>query len=139
MSFVPFHCNNTATPKCENQPVVISLTSSYYKMQLLVGAFNITKEAERRSREAQQVVDGTSRHLTESERIRQRTEDLISQRQADFVDQMERNQQNLDSLDSDVSELSGRLADINNMVCLWLGRLCSSFTGYCTWEHSEMF
>ena len=118
---------------------MISLTSSYYKMQLLVGAFNITKEAERRSREAQQVVDGTSRHLTESERIRQRTEDLISQRQADFVDQMERNQQNLDSLDSDVSELSGRLADINNMVCLWLGRLCSSFTGYCAWEHLETF
>ena len=87
-------------------------------MRLLAGAFNITKEAEKRSREAQQVVDGTSRHLAESEQVRQRTEDLISQRQADFDEQLERNKQSLDSLDSDVSELSGRLADINNMVCL---------------------
>ena len=61
-------------------------------------------------------MDGTSRHLTESERIRQRTEDLISQRQADFEDQLQRNKDSLDSLDSDVSDLGGRLADINNMV-----------------------
>lgn len=93
------------------------------------GAFNITKEAEKRSREAQQVVDGTARRLAESEQIRQRTEDLINQRQADFDDQLERNRQNLDSLDSDVSDLSARLSDINNMVCGAPGAPCDALCG----------
>ncbi|KAK7490606.1 hypothetical protein BaRGS_00018209 [Batillaria attramentaria] len=80
------------------------------------GAFNITKEAERRSREAQQVVDGTARHLADSERTRQRVEDLISARQSSFEAQVADNEQALNSLDRDVSDLSSRLSNINNMA-----------------------
>lgn len=93
------------------------------------GAFNITKEAERRSREAQQVVDGTSRHLEESARIRQRVEDLIGSRQKYFETKVEENQRNLDSLERDVTGLSDRLSDINNMVCGAPGSPCDAVCG----------
>lgn len=93
------------------------------------GAFNITKEAERRSREAQQVVDGTGRHLADSERTRQRVEDLISARQDSFEAQLASNEQALNSLNRDVSDLSGRLSNINNMVCGAPGSPCDALCG----------
>jgi predicted extracellular nuclease len=61
-------------------------------------------------------VDGTARHLSESERVRNRVEDMVAQRQADFDEQTEKNKQALDLLDADVLTLSDKLSNINNMV-----------------------
>lgn len=45
-----------------------------------LGAFEKIKEAATQSRAAQTQVDGTSRYLTESERVRMETEALIDDR-----------------------------------------------------------
>ncbi|ESO91420.1 hypothetical protein LOTGIDRAFT_209765 [Lottia gigantea] len=93
------------------------------------GALNITREAERRSQDAQRLVDSTSPLLTDSERTRRRVEDLISQNGAQFDDKLKRNKAELDKLDNKVTDLGGRIANINNMVCGKPGDPCDVFCG----------
>ena len=83
---------------------------------MVTGAFNITKEAEVRSREAQSLVDATAPLLAESERVRLHTEKLLSEKQSEFDAQVYRNRKALDSLDDGVVELTGKLSSINGLV-----------------------
>ena len=80
------------------------------------GAFNITKEAEKRSQAAQALVDDSERHIEASKSVRKRVEDLVNNRRQEFEDDLAENKQRLDALETDVTELSGKLAGINAAV-----------------------
>ncbi|KAK6176840.1 hypothetical protein SNE40_015066 [Patella caerulea] len=93
------------------------------------GALNITRQAERRSQEAQRKVDGTAPIIADSERTRKRVEDLIAQNGANFNENLKRNQDDLDDLDNKVTSLGGRISDLNNLVCGKPGAPCDVFCG----------
>ena len=81
-----------------------------------LGAFNITREAQRRSQEAQMTVDGTNRYIQESQNVRERVEKMLEDNMDDFNKTLQNNQNALKELDMDVMELSGKITEINTMV-----------------------
>lgn len=97
-------------------------TSVHYKLTnwdilpSLAGAFNITREAQLRSQEAQQMVDGTNKYLQDSSNVRAQVETMLQNSMATFNESLERNQEALRDLNVEVEELSNKIQDINTMV-----------------------
>ena len=87
---------------------------------VFTGAFNITKEAQLRSQRAQDIVDATKDSLTRSEGVRSQAEQLILDNMGDFNRSLTANQEALDKIDEEVMSLSGKVTDINMMVCALL-------------------
>lgn len=103
--------------------------ASDIQAQDVEGAFNITKEAQLRSREAQMIVDGTNRYIEESQEVRERVETMLEQNMADFNRSLEENEKALRDLDNEVIELSSKITDINTMVCDGTGEPCDDVCG----------
>ncbi len=80
------------------------------------GAFNSTKESERRSRAAQRKVDDAGSLVGDSESIRQQVDDLLNARQSDFDDQYRENEENLRDLNDQVQRLDDDIIDLNEAV-----------------------
>lgn len=93
------------------------------------GAFEKIKEAERDSQTAQNLVDSTGPILKESESLREETERMIKNREAEYNRKLEDNRDRLDSLDNDIDQLESNLADINSMVCGGVTSPCDSLCG----------
>lgn len=94
----------------------IYCTQSYDKVVLSIGAFNITREAQLRSQEAQQMVDGTNKYLQDSSNVRAQVENMLQNSMANFNDSLIRNQEALRELDAEVKDLSDKIQDINTKV-----------------------
>ena len=82
----------------------------------ITGAFNITKEAQIRSQEAQMIVDGTKDTIEDSENVRGRVEKMLEENEDEFNRRLNENQEAIDELNEEVTELSDKITDINNMV-----------------------
>ena len=82
------------------------------------GAFNITKEAQIRSQEAQAIVDGTKDTIDDSENVRSRVEKMLEENEEEFNRKLSENQDDLDDLNEEVTELSDKITDINMMVSI---------------------
>ncbi|KAL4226155.1 Laminin subunit beta-1 [Mactra antiquata] len=93
------------------------------------GAFNITKEADRASKEAQAIVDGTARYIQESQDVREQVENMLKDNMNDFDNSLKENQEALTKLDGEVNDLSGKITDINSMVCDGKGDPCDDVCG----------
>ena len=87
-----------------------------FEIIYIVGAFNITREAQLRSQEAQLMVDGTNKYLQDSSNVRGQVENMLQNSMVDFNNSLELNQQALSDLDADVKVLSGKIVDINAKV-----------------------
>lgn len=93
------------------------------------GAFNITKEAQIRSQEAQTIVDGTKDTIDDSENVRSRVEKMLEENEEEFNRKLSENQDDLDDLNEEVTELSDKITDINMMVCDGTGDPCDDVCG----------
>ena len=82
----------------------------------MAGAFNITREAQLRSQDAQALVDGTAKYLADSAEVRGRVESLLEVSLRDFNASLDSNMEELRKLDADVIALSDKITDINTMV-----------------------
>ncbi len=82
----------------------------------ILGAFNSTKESERRSRAAQRKVDDAGGLVRDSESIRQQVDDLLSAQQSDFDRQYRENEGALRDLNDEVQRLDDDIIDLNEAV-----------------------
>ncbi|XP_063408857.1 laminin subunit beta-1-like [Mytilus trossulus] len=95
----------------------------------LEGAFNITKEAQQKSRMAQSKVDGTQGMLNESMKTRAEVEKMLEEKRNAFNQKIQENEAELNEMDDKVSSLGSRIADLNEMVCDGRGDPCDSVCG----------
>ncbi|XP_063445068.1 laminin subunit beta-1-like [Mytilus trossulus] len=93
------------------------------------GAFNITKEAQQKSRMAQSKVDGTQGMLNESMKTRAEVEKMLEEKRNAFNQKIQENEAELNEIDDKVSSLGSRIADLNEMVCDGRGDPCDSVCG----------
>ncbi|XP_013782951.1 laminin subunit beta-1-like [Limulus polyphemus] len=95
------------------------------------GAFNITKDAQRRSRAAEGQVKDATPLIYDSERQRRRTENLLEQAQGGYNKSYEENEAALNDIADQLDRLEGGITDINNMVCDGTGTVdrCDSLCG----------
>ncbi|XP_063411226.1 laminin subunit beta-1-like [Mytilus trossulus] len=93
------------------------------------GAFNITKEAQQKSRMAQSKVDGTQGMLNESMKTRAEVEKMLEEKRNAFNQKIQENEAELNEMDDKVSSLGSRIADLNEMVCDGRGDPCDSVCG----------
>jgi septal ring factor EnvC (AmiA/AmiB activator) len=80
------------------------------------GAFNITREAQQKSRMAQSKVDGTQVMLNESMKTRSEVEKMLEDHKDAFNQKIQENEADLNEIDGKVSSLGSRIADLNQMV-----------------------
>lgn len=95
----------------------------------VAGAYNSTKESQRRSAAAQAKVDRTDRIIRDSEYIRNQVDDLISNRQDEFDRQFRENEQSARDVDNQLNRLDDKIVDLNEMVCDKRGDPCDSRCG----------
>jgi coxsackievirus/adenovirus receptor len=81
------------------------------------GAFNITKDAQRRSRASEQRIRGTMPILYESERKRVQTERLLDQVAGRYNASFNDNEASLNDISRQISQLEDRIPNINELVC----------------------
>jgi coxsackievirus/adenovirus receptor len=93
------------------------------------GAYNSTLESQRRSAEAQNRVDDTDNILYEAETNRIRTEQLLNTREADFNEQYDDNEADLDAIRNDMYALETGIVDLNELVCDKRGDPCDALCG----------
>ncbi|XP_052278966.1 laminin subunit beta-1-like [Dreissena polymorpha] len=103
--------------------------ASDIQAQDVEGAFNITREAQLRSQDAQALVDGTAKYLADSAEVRGRVESLLEVSLRDFNASLDSNMEELRKLDADVIALSDKITDINTMVCDGAGNPCDDVCG----------
>ena len=83
---------------------------------LLLGAFNITLAAQRRSMAAEQQVRDAMGVVADSEYTRQRVRDILNARRADYDRQYAENEDDLDDIETDFADMKDRIQGLNNMV-----------------------
>ncbi|KAJ8301303.1 hypothetical protein KUTeg_020290 [Tegillarca granosa] len=88
------------------------------------GAFNLTRDAQMKSRQAQRIVDGTQGTLDNSASTRQQVEDMLAQNMDEFNRRIQENENNLNNIDNKVNGLGSQIADLNEMVCDGRGDPC---------------
>jgi len=93
------------------------------------GALSLTREAKRRSELAEQSVKDTDRTLSEAERQRRRTENLLSRAGSQFNQSQSSNQQIIDEVTSKLSDFEKEIPGINDQVCDGQGDPCDSLCG----------
>lgn len=81
------------------------------------GAFNITKEAQRRSRLAEQRIRDTIPVIYQSETKRRQTERLLDQASGRYNASYTDNEAALNDISKQISMLEGEIPNINNLVC----------------------
>ena len=84
----------------------------------MAGAFNSTKESQRRSRVAARKVDEAGGLVRDSESIRQQVDDLLDDRQDEFDRQYRQNEGDLQDLNDQVLRLDDKIIDLNEAVSL---------------------
>lgn len=80
------------------------------------GAFNITREAQRRSQAAQQKVDQAGNTVRQSQQERRQVEDLIEDSKEEFDRKYQENELALNDIENKVTGLEDQIADINDLV-----------------------
>jgi len=93
------------------------------------GAYNSTKESQRRSRDAAKKVEDAGSLVRDSEVIRGQIDDLLDSRQDDFDQQYRENENNLRDLNNQVQRLDDKIIDLNEEVCDGRGDPCDSLCG----------
>ncbi|CAG2106617.1 unnamed protein product, partial [Medioppia subpectinata] len=95
------------------------------------GAFNITRDAQRRSRASEQRIRETMPTLYESERKRRQTERLLDQVSSRYNASIGDNEQSLNDISRKISLLEDKIPNINEMVCDGRGTVstCDSLCG----------
>ncbi|KAG1659411.1 Laminin subunit beta-1 [Nymphon striatum] len=95
------------------------------------GALNITRDAQRRSRAAQVQVDIADNTVSESERQRRITENLLERASDTYNRTYMENEQALNNISSNIEDLENMIPDINEMVCDGRGTVdkCDSLCG----------
>lgn len=83
---------------------------------ILAGALNLTREAQRRSQEAQNRVLQSTASLAESEKIRKRVEDQLAAEEVSLQSGQNGNENLLKDLDAKVIELNANIPGLNTMV-----------------------
>ncbi len=96
------------------------ITLTVYSYHRMTGAYNSTKESQRRSLAAQSRVDDTENTVRESEYVRNQVEDLIADNQDDFDRQYQDNEQSVRDIDTQLDRLDDKITDLNGMVCMLL-------------------
>ncbi|XP_054168822.1 laminin subunit beta-1-like isoform X2 [Oppia nitens] len=81
------------------------------------GAFNITKDAQRRSRASEQRIRETMPTLYESERKRRQTERLLDQVAQRYNGSIDDNEASLNAISQKIGQLENKIPNINEMVC----------------------
>ena len=81
------------------------------------GAFNITRDAQRRSRASEQRIRETMPILYESERNRRQTERLLDQVSLRYNTSLVDNEAAIGDLSRQISSLEDKIPNINQMVC----------------------
>ena len=81
------------------------------------GAFNITRDAQRRSRASEQRIRETMPILYESERNRRQTERLLDQMSGRYNASLGDNDASINDLSRQISLLEDKIPNINQMVC----------------------
>ena len=76
----------------------------------------LTHEAQKRSREAQQLAEGTRDVLTEAERMSRRTEARVNRTADTQQEQEEQHQENMNELSQRLVDLESNIPDLNNLV-----------------------
>ena len=117
-------------------------------LHISVGAFNSTKESQRRSEEAQIRVDATTDTVAESADTRKEMEDLITDSKDEFDRKFNENEKNLKDIDNKLEEMDDNLVDLNEQVpsdsYLWrhtnekcLIPMLSKFIGVSLWHNND--
>jgi septal ring factor EnvC (AmiA/AmiB activator) len=91
-------------------------------ISVYLGAFNSTRESQRRSQLAQRKVDGTQSTVDESMKTRDVVERMIEDNEDSFNQKITENQQDLDEVDGQIGGLEDKIAELNKIVCfakLW--------------------
>ena len=80
------------------------------------GAFNSTKESQRRSQVAATKVEGAGGLVRDSESIRQQVDDLLNAQQDEFDRQYRQNEGDLRDINDQVQRLDDKIIDLNEAV-----------------------
>lgn len=81
------------------------------------GAFNLTRDAQKRSTEAQIKVRGTESLTTQSANKRSETDDMLSRYALQYNQSFSSNEQGLAGLARLITDLENNIPQVNNMVC----------------------
>ncbi|XP_076373479.1 laminin subunit beta-1-like isoform X2 [Tachypleus tridentatus] len=81
------------------------------------GAFNITKQAQTKSKAAEEQVENAQTVLDQSARLRYETEELLEQEQIHFNRTYDENVALLNNISDQAFSIDAGIADINRMVC----------------------
>ncbi|KAF4532826.1 hypothetical protein B566_EDAN002677 [Ephemera danica] len=93
------------------------------------GALNLTREAQRRSHEAQQNADDTKALIDDSERHYRRTEGLIGRSAEQFRQTRDDNDKLLKNLSERLDSLEEEIPELNEFVCDKRGDPCDQLCG----------
>lgn len=116
---VNFKLNALANKSMELELEANQLKNETFALQEanVEGAYNMTKDAQRRSRASRNMVEESSNILTDSQTIRRNTEQLIDQPKGQHNLTYHENDRILRNIQQEISEMENGLPNINNLVC----------------------